>query len=197
MNVRLHYEIGFLAGVYFDDRLQMNSYNVGMNLNTLTTDSADSNIALERVKAFVEGLNSTVFMNSCWPMHEEMMREMGIDVTPLPEEPVDQIVGMMLYYKLNAIMEGRMEITQIELSSSLGDHVCYLHDDADPAGPFLSDGWWSDPTARRSSKTETDTETNVVKITQKNWREFGLGWPESTDKISKNVVHANFNKNEN
>jgi hypothetical protein len=33
---------------------------------------------------------------------------MGINVTTLPEEPVDQIIGMMLYYKLNAIMEGRM-----------------------------------------------------------------------------------------
>jgi hypothetical protein len=197
MNVRLHYEIGFLAGVYIDDRLQMNSYNVGMDLNTLTEDPADSNIALERVKTFVQDLNSTVFINSCWPVHEEMMRELGIDMTPLPEEPVDQIVGMMLYFKLNAIMEGRMEVTQIELSSSLGDYVCHLHDHDDPADPFLSDGWWSDPTARRSSKTEIDTETNVVKITQKNWREFDLDWPEPEDKISKNVVYVNFNKNEN
>ena len=197
MNVRLHYEIGFLAGVYFDDRLQINSYNVGLNLNTLTVDSANSNVALERVKAFVDGLNSTVFINSCWPLHEEMMRDMGIDITPLPEEPVDQIIGMMLYYKMNAIMEGRMEVNQIELSSSLGDHVCYLHDNDDPSGPFEQDGWWHDASARRAGKTTTDTDTNVVKISHKNWREFGLDWPDAVAKTSKTVVHANFTKNEN
>ena len=197
MNVRLHYETGFLAGVYFDDRLQLNSYQVGLHLVTRSVDPADSNIALERVKAFVEGLNSTVFINSCWSLHEEMMREMGIDVTPLPEEPVDQIVGMMLYYKLNAIMEGRMEITQLELSSVLGDDICYLHDDEDPAGPFTQDGWWNDPSARRAGKTITDTETNVVKIAHKNWREFGLDWPDAATKPSKTVVHVNFTKNEN
>jgi len=196
MNVRLHYETGFLAGVYFDDRLQINSYQVGLNLVTRTVDSENSNIALERIKIFVDSLNSTVFINSCWPLHEEMMTDMGIDITTLPEEPVDQIVGMMLYYKLNAIMEGRMEVAQIELSSSLGDHVCYLHDEEDSAGPFEQDGWWNDTSARRRSKTSGDSETNVVKITHKNWREFGLGWPDDSTKDIKTVVHANFTKNE-
>ena len=198
MNVRLYYETAFLAGVYFDDRLQMNSYNVGMNLITCTADSANSNIALERVKTFVNGLNSTVFINSCWPDHEEIMGQMGIDVTTLPEEPVDQIVGMMLYYKLNAVMEGRMEITQLELSSSLGDGVCYLHDVEDPVGPFHQPGWWYDPTAIRTKNTPTDTTINIVKIKHKNWREFGLDWPDSESKeVANTVVYANFTKNEN
>ena len=198
MNVRLYYETAFLAGVYFDDRLQMNSYNVGMNLITCTADSANSNIALERVKTFVNGLNSTVFINSCWPDHEEIMGQMGIDVTTLPEEPVDQIVGMMLYYKLNAVMEGRMEITQLELSSSLGDGVCYLHDEEDPVGPFHQPGWWYDPTAIRTKNTPTDTTINIVKIKHKNWREFGLDWPDSESKeVANTVVYANFTKNEN
>jgi hypothetical protein len=198
MNVRLYYETAFLAGVYFDDRLQMNSYNVGINLITRTADSANSNIALERVKTFVDGLNSTVFINSCWPDHEEIMSQMGIDVTALPEEPVDQIVGMMLYYKLNAVMEGRMEITQLELSSSLGDGVCYLHDEEDPVGPFHQPGWWYDPTAIRTKNTPTDTTINIVKIKHKNWREFGLDWPDAESKeVANTVVYANFTKNEN
>jgi hypothetical protein len=197
MNIRLHYETGFLAGVYFDDRLQINSYQVGLNLVTHSTDAADSNIALERVKLFIDDLNSTVFMNSCWPIHEQMMTEMGIDITPLPEEPVDQMVGMMLYYKLNAIMEGRMEVAQIELSSSLGDNVCYLHDDQDSAGPFAQDGWWNDASADRTTKISGDADSNVVKLTHKNWRDVGLAWPEEPAKEIKNVVRANFTKNEN
>jgi hypothetical protein len=36
MNVRLQYDLDFLAGIYYDDRLQMNSYSVSMSLVTKT-----------------------------------------------------------------------------------------------------------------------------------------------------------------
>jgi hypothetical protein len=95
-------------------------------------------------------------------------------------------------------MEGRMEITQLELSSSLGDGVCYLHDEEDPVGPFHQPGWWYDPTAIRTKNTPTDTTINIVKIKHKNWREFGLDWPDSESKeVANTVVYANFTKNEN
>ena len=65
MNVRLQYDLDFLAGVYYEDQLQMNRYTVSLNLLTKTRDSVSTNIALDRVKAFVHGaLESTVFINS-------------------------------------------------------------------------------------------------------------------------------------
>jgi len=38
MNVRLQYSLEFLAGIYFEDQLQMNSYEVNLNLLTKTAD---------------------------------------------------------------------------------------------------------------------------------------------------------------
>lgn len=197
MNVRLQYDLEFLAGIYYEDRLQMNSYNVSLSLVTKTTDAKSTNIAMDRLKAFVYGeLDSTVFVNSAHQERAEMMSIMGINVTTLPEEPVDQIVGMMLYYKLNAIMEGRMEIAQLDISSSLGDSVWYQHDEEDAAGPFANDGWWHLSTIQHDTLMTEDAD-NVVKVVPNAWIEYGLMWPEAEHAPSANtVVFANFSKNE-
>lgn len=175
----------------------MNSYTVSLSLVTKTADARNTNIAMDRLKAFVYAeLDSTVFVNSVYQERAEMMSIMGINVTTLPEEPVDQIVGMMLYYKLNAIMEGRMEVTQLDISSSLGDNVWYQHDEEDTAGPFANNGWWHLPTVQHDTIAVDDTD-NVVKVMPNAWIEYGLMWSEAEHAPSANtVVFANFSKNE-
>jgi hypothetical protein len=125
---------------------------------------------------------------------------MGVNVTTLPEEPVDQIVGMMLYYKLNAIMEGRMEIVQLDISSRLGDGVWYMHDEDDLSGPFAHEGWWHQSGVQHDSLETADTMINVVKVAPNAWIEYGLMWPETettqTNQTANTVVFANFSKHE-
>jgi hypothetical protein len=198
MNVRLQYDLDFLAGIYYDDRLQLNSYSVSMSLLTKTTDAASTNIAMDRLKYFVHGeLANTVFVNQDHNK-AELMQILGINVTTLPEEPVDQIVGMMLYYKLNAIMEGRMAVTRLDLSSVLGDSVWYQHDDEeDSPGPFRAEGWWHQPTVQHNSILDLEPADNVVRVTPNAWHELGLIWPEQeTEPTANTVVFANFSKNE-
>jgi hypothetical protein len=198
MNVRLQYDLEFLAGVYYEDQLQMNRYTVSVNLLTKTKDSVSTNIALDRVKAFVHGaLESTVFINQANMERAEFMQMMGIRVTTLPEEPVDQIIGMMLYYKLNAIMEDRMTVTALDVSSTLGDSVWYQHDEEDSAGPFATDGWWCRASMQHESIEHDPDPGNVVKVMSTGWYEVDLEWPENTVPPSANtVVFANFPRNE-
>ena len=199
MNVRLQYGLEFLAGIYFDGTLQMNSYEVNIGLLTKTTDSFSTNIALDRIKAFVHGeLANTVFISHANQERAEMFAMMGINVTTLPEEPVDQIVGMMLYHKFNAIMEGRMIVTQLDIASSLGDNVWYLHDEEDASGPFAGAGWWNEPTVQHDAIELAPVEDNVVKVKPSAWIEYGLLWPEDKVPVANNsVVYGRFNKNEN
>jgi hypothetical protein len=197
MNVRLQYDLKFLAGVYYDDRLQINSYDVSMNLLTKTKDAASTNIAMERLKAFVfDTLNSTVFINQTNMERAEFLQMMGANVTTLPEEPVDQIVGMMLYYKLNAVMEDRMVITALDIASELGDGVWYQHDEDDSAGPFAKDGWWHQSSIQHDTIEPEQPADNVVKVISTGWYEMGLDWPENTEPVTNTVVYANFPKNE-
>ena len=199
MNVRLQYDLDFLAGIYYDDRLQLNSYSVSMSLLTKTVDAVNTNIAMDRLKMFMHGeLANTVFVNQDLQERAEMLKIMGVNVTTLPEEPVDQIVGMMLYYKLNAIMEGRMALTRLDLMSALGDSVWYQHDaDEDSPGPFRAEGWWHEPSVQHDTVVQGDAGDNVVKVIPNAWIEYGLTWPEDTPEPTANtVVFANFTKNE-
>jgi hypothetical protein len=166
MNVRLQYDLDFLAGIYYDDRLQMNSYSVSMSLVTKTTDAVNTNIAMDRLKIFMHGeLANTVFINQAAKERAEMLHIMGVNVTTLPEEPVDQIIGMMLYYKLNAIMEGRMTVTRLDLSSVLGDSVWYQHDaEEDSPGPFRVEGWWHEPTVQHNTIEADGLAANVLRL---------------------------------
>ena len=197
MNVKLQYDFEFLAGVYYEDRLQMNHYSISVNLITQTDDVVATNVAMDRVKYFVHGiLDSTVFINQT-NERAEIMNLFGINVTTLPQEPVDQIVGMMLYYKLNAIMEGRMTITRLDISSVLGDSVWYQHSDEDGAGPFAEDGWWHQANTQHDSVEATVMPDNVVKVTSTGWNEVSLDWPDNTIQNANTVVYANFSKHEN
>lgn len=199
MNVRLQYDLEFVAGIYYDDQLQLNTYSVVMNLLTKTKDPVSINIAMERLKWFVYGeLANTVFFGPHSMDQAELFYSIGVNVTTLPEEPVDQIIGMMLYNKLNAIMEDRMIVSSLDISSTLGDGVWYQHDEEDMQGPFApSNGWWNLSSLQHETIELEDVPNNVVKVMSTGWRELELDWPEETTITSGNtVVFANFAKHE-
>lgn len=199
MNVRLQYGVDFLAGIYYEGTLSMNNYSVNMNLLTASKDAVVTNVAMDRLKYFVYGvLDSTVFINSEYREQAEMLALLGVNVTTLPEEPVDQIVGMMLYYKLNAIMEGNMIVTSLDISSTLGDSVWYQHDEEDNSGPFAGEGWWHKSSLQHETIELEPVEDKVVKVVSKGWHELGLDWPDVNAPVDGNVVvFGNFRRDEN
>lgn len=198
MNVRLQYDLDFPAGIYYENSLQINQYTVSLNMTTGTADPVQTNIAMDRLKCFVwSELEHTVFINQASAEKAEMMSLLGINVTTLPEEPVDQIIGMMLYCKLNAIMEGRLIVNSIDIQSTLGDQVWYMHDDEDSLGPFAQEGWWTMPSTQHETIETDPVAQNVVKVTTTGWHEYGLEWPDETRHTANTVVFANFPRNEN
>jgi hypothetical protein len=199
MNVRLQYDTGLLAGIYFEDSLQINSYSVNISFTTQTTDTRAINVAMERLKYFLHGeLSNTVFINQAHKEQAEMFYTLGVNITTLPEEPVDQIVGMMLYCKLNAVMENRIVVTSLDISSVLGDDIWYRHDDDDSLGPVGQDGWWHKPSLQHDNIDLDDTPENVVRVQNEGWHELDLAWPEEqTQKTNNTVIYPDFKRNEN
>jgi hypothetical protein len=137
MNVRLRYSTVFTAGIFYDDQMRMNNYQVKLHITTNSEEGEDHNIALDRIKYFLHNqLNSTVFINSAEAEQCRLFAAAGINMTTLPEDPLDQVIGIMLYCKLNAILENRMIIDEIEICSELGENIVYLHNDQDARGPL-------------------------------------------------------------
>jgi len=180
MNIKLSFNSNMMASVWYADQIHNNLYQLHIQLVTITDDPIEQNIAMDRLKyMMLEQLNSAVFIQNIYPEIIDKFNEMNIKVVVVPEEPVDQIIGMMLFSKLNAIMENRMLITTLQLSSLIGDSISYYHDVEDDLGPFTQEGWWSDSDARTVSRNGVKIGDKVVKITRyPQWKDVGLEWSD-------------------
>ena len=199
MNVRLEYTLHFTAGVHWANRLIMNGYQLRVYMLTNTSEAEITNIAFERLKHFItEQIDSSIFINN---EEQESIRQYtnsGITVTTLPRDPVDQIVGVVLFYKLNAIMEGRITVLETELSSHLGDNMVYLHSENETAEDIVFPDWCKSPDLTHFDLKFQDGD-QVVTLHPSHysqWAELGLGWPNQEPEETGNIVFADFGKDE-
>lgn len=197
MNVRLQYTIPFTAGVHYNDRMIMNNYLLRVYLVTNVVEAELTNVAFERLKYFIsEEMESTVFVNSMCLEVAKRYIDAGIRITTLPNEPVDQVVGLMLFHKLNAIMEDRISVLETELSSSLGDHMVYLHSEIENTQDIEIPTWWTSPDLTHCD-LEFSNGDNVYSIpSTTTWRDIDMAWPSEEVTETGNIVFADFGKDE-
>jgi hypothetical protein len=191
----------FTAGVFYDSQLLMNNYRLTIEFTTVSDNSGDQNIALDRIRYFVQHqLESSVFINGNNGEQCELLSRAGVRLTTLPEEPVDQVVGIMLHCKLNAITEDRMIITQTEISSELGENIVYLHNDDEQLGPLSDAGWWRDIDVSHCDHRLISTDKVVTMNFNRSWRELNLQWTQETaafdTDLDNKLVFADFHKDD-
>jgi hypothetical protein len=193
----------FMAGIYYDGQLQLNEYTVKVYMMTATEDPADHNVALNRIKHFVYNeLESTIFVNSNDTEQCQKLVDAGLNITTMSTEPVDQVIGIMLFSKFAAITEGKLLIGEIELSSVLGDGVIYLHGENENVNDVEPPSWWSSCDLVHNDITETDKVVTMHKGSV--WRELDLAWPDVEDisdydeveESGNTIVFANFRKSD-
>lgn len=187
MNVTIEYPADILAATWWNDTMLMNAYSVRCRMITATKDNIEQNIALERLKyTMFHVMQNAVMIDSKERQAIKRLEAAGIRTIPLPEAPVDQIVGMMLYSKIDAVMEGRILVTQLKLSSELGDNVSYFQRDNETIGPFSEKGWWNSPDPVYS---DANAGGKVVSIRgSTTWQHLGLDWDQSTEEKSSVVL---------
>jgi hypothetical protein len=185
----------FTAGVYYDSVLRMNNYSLRLWMTTNSENSADQNISFERIKYFVyTQIDSTIFVNSTLEDQCQQFAQAGLNITTMPGDPVDQLVGIMLYYKLNAITEDRMNIVETELSSTYGENMTYLHSEFENTLGYEQPDWWTTPDLTHSDFEPVDSD-KIVSIPQSNaWRDIDLSWSDvpAADAVGNIVVFADF-----
>lgn len=200
MNVRLKYTMDWRAGIWFEDRLQMNNYTATLDLITNTNDQDHQVVAISRLKWFVyTQLESTVFINQNNTVAIKSLNDSGIDLTTLPADPIDQIVGMMLFSKFNAIMEDRIVVKELSIASDLGDNVHYLHSDQETTFFDFGTGWWHDTGPGHSIQLKPN-QKRVVKLKRvPSWQDFDLDWQTQTDRSLDTVANTvvKFHRDEN
>jgi len=198
MNVKIGYTLQLTAGIWWNGQLIMNTYSVTFKMLTVSTDHENQNIALDRLRYMADQcFTDTVFV---YQEHRDQilrLRAAGISVTELPEEPVDQIIGMMLFAKMNAVMEDQICVKTVLISSRLGDDVIYEHNDTEEITPFNDEGWWLDSEPTHDvppADADIDSDSVFVMPSSKLWREVGLDWNSNEQDITAEniLVFAEF-----
>jgi hypothetical protein len=193
MNVRIAQLLSFNAGTWYDNRLEMTEYTIKLWLITNTYNDQEQNISIGRIKHFIfDHLENTIFIDSADETKALELMRAGLNVTTLPGAPADQLVGIMIFHKLNAVMEDRIKVVEIEIST--GSSIVYLHSENETSLDLVQPKWWSTADLTHCDLDPADSD-KVLSITHNTiWRDLELEWPdEDVDTESGNVVvFANF-----
>lgn len=198
MNVRLQYSFVFTAGVHYQDRLLMNNYMLKVHMITNTPHAESNNIAFERLKYFVhQEIDSTIFINIEHDQACERYLAAGLKITTIANEPVDQILGVMFFHKLNAITEGRITIVETELSSHLGENVIYAHGEHEITNNLTASKWWHTADLSHCDIDMVDQDKVVAMPRVLTWKDLDLSWSDQPENAATgNIVFADFGKDE-
>ncbi len=124
MNIKIAKDFTFLAAIHFENRFMVNLYEMNAKMEVQTEDGRQQNVAIERMNYFLSNyIEDCIFVHDVEKDAIEKYTAAGLKVCTIPQEPFDQIVGMILLNKCNAIMEGRIILTDIVFGSKLSNLI--------------------------------------------------------------------------
>jgi len=190
MTTRVKREFNFVAGIWLEGEYQIGMYSFTVFIEILTDDPYEQSVALERMKYFIdEVVTNSVFVEASDIKVIDTFTGLGMKVCVLPLEPYDQAISVALLLKLNAITEGKFNITNMSFKSQLSDDVEYLIDIDDEVEAYATkNNWWNDSGSNLNNK-KSNKKDKIVKLHKDNeWTELDLGWkhvckPEASEII--------------
>ena len=197
MNVRLVKDWQWQSGLLQEDVYYINQYHARIHMHTTTMSQNDHGVAYGRMQYwFQEIMQDSVMLTAD---HHLLAAYQATEQRTLvfPEDPVDQLVGIMLCHKLNAICEQRLVITDVEIMSNHGDNMIYLHNESEASGPLAATGWWSEIGPCWSIPGQSHRSGKVVSLARTpEWNTLQLDWAQDLKKQDSSVLFADFNRDD-
>jgi len=193
MNVRIKNQFLVKTGIWINDEFVVNNYTVICNFITTSQNDDDHIVCLSRINFLFDEFDNSCFINQNNQKKIKQLKNCKIKVIELPEEPVDQIIGLVMYYKINAICEQRMRCTDLDISSEVGENICYLHSEYEETSVIPKVGWWheSGPSLTFCNR---QSQEKIVKFTKiDTWQQYDLNWAieESQSASIHNINNEN------
>jgi len=193
--IRLQKTVAWCSAITYDQGHVINQYHGTLKLHTGTEDQTQQTLAYERLKWWIQNvLDHSVLINHDDPMLQTYGQTRQ-RVLAMPDDPVDHLLCMVLYLKFNAIMEGRLTLAELELSSEQGDHMAYVHSN-DHDGAIADDhGWWIDPAPVWYDDNHVPAQGKVVELNRKfSWEDLDLGWNQTATDQAATVLFPDFQR---
>ena len=198
MNVRLSGTWQWQSGIVYKDYFYINTYTAKIYMHTTSMSGSDHDVAHGRMEYwFHEVMQDAVLINAD-SANVKAYAATGQRLLLFPDQPVDQLVGIMLCLKLNAITEGRMIITDVDLSSVHGADMQYHHNHSEAVGPLGAAGWWQDNRPIWNHAASHTRGSKVVSLNRAaDWHSLDLDWQSTTSSVKdSSIVFADFDRDE-
>lgn len=175
MNIQIQKDFTFLAAIHFEKKFMLNLYELSAQMEVLTENVREQNIAIERMNYFLGTyIEDAIFIEDTEKEAIQNYNNAGIKTCIVPEEPYDQIIGMILINKCNAIMENKIVINQVIFGSKLSNLIKFNIDGEVSQLEYPENAWYNKNTL---SVTEKGKKDKIVNLFDKNtWAELGLTW---------------------
>jgi hypothetical protein len=164
-----------------------------LNLITITDNHNYQNIALQRILFFIhEIFDSSVFISEKNAITTKLIKlAKDSQIIQFPEDPFDQIVGMILFDKLDAIVEERLEIESIVIGSDLTQDLFYTIDEYQEFEydtTKIDIPWWD--------RSDLSTINNLKIISKLDkWKDINLDWDQDDLKDVEFILDLEDNSN--
>lgn len=172
-------DMAFFAGIHLEDSYMINLYECDLSMVINTDDVREQRVAIERITHFMANyLTNCVMISSTEKQMIEKYEAAGLRLCVLPDEPYDQLLGLILLNKLNSIMEDRIVITDMTFGSKLSDYIKFHITQEEAEAVYPEKAWYneSDISIKEIPKKKKD---KVVKLFEPDeWEKLELTWQE-------------------
>ena len=183
----------------YEEQILPNTYHLTINFDIATDNGEEQNLAFERIKYFVDRvLQDAIFSAIDDENNLFFMDNFKQKLVTFPIPPQDLAVVSALFAKFRSIVDGRLDIISLELSSSQGDNVRINYDEEFAEDGKLLDShdlikaaektpWWYRNDCGSADFFKLDQESNQIMFVTDvtGWEGSDLVWPEEDIKKSK------------
>lgn len=183
MNILIEKTFAFSAVLVIPEQTPfINEYEVKLRLHVQGQNNK-YNIAYRRMQHwFYEIMHQSTLIEFCDP-RAKIWRETGMRCIEFPTAPCDQVLGMMLMSKLEAITEQYMTVLQVTLCSPADDFISYICDHGDHLSWFEKSGWWQHNGPGYSDEVQHPRRSDkVISLSRaQDWKQYNLDWHAHDD----------------
>lgn len=186
MNIELEKTFSFTSILVGSEQVpRINCYEVRVGMRVITDRASEYNIAYERIKFWFQDTMHSAVLIHAEDVKLHTWRDTGLACLDFPEQPLTQVLTLMLMSKLTAMAEGRLEILRVGICSAADDWVMYFCDQADHLHWFEESGWWRDPgPAHATQPRRGRSHGKVISINRDaDWKSHDLDWPGADNNL--------------
>ena len=129
MSNQFSWKTKFKSIIIVDGELFPNEYTLNIFISAHTANLKEQSDYFERLKNLFERVCSNTI--TTWrdePLYDILKKQTNNRFVELPRPPYDQIMAAVCFCKANSVLDSKIIINKLELSSWQGDGISYSDD---------------------------------------------------------------------